>query len=918
MSNPNRNLAGTSIPKLGLVRTNPEAAAVISKAVRNHLQARFDVSKPASFYSLNTGKMQSISDTQKDRLKENDNILDLFPDIVLAEQIIVSSILSPKDMFTDNLIYQTVDTLLPSHIQTRINDIIRTHLESYYDIKSELPEILRSAIFRTGSYVSAVIPEAAIDEIINGRSYATESHRNLINEIVDSNGQSISIGILGSGIKKEGATALESFLNNNAPTFKHSNAVSLEGKFVFSDQIKEDNNSGKPEAIFEENSTTAAFLEITDNYQLIKLPKLLEAIAEQRIKRAIRNPMYSTHQRTTSAEIASESYDVHNVSDPKKLNNEEFSNLIYKNSRPEAQLFTIFPNKISQKRHSVGRPLRIRIPSEAVIPVYPPGDPSNHRGYFVVVDIDGNWVTRSSIDSSTSGLQSLAANQNQTNNLTGLMLQKTHKTLSESQKDIRIDNMLEIYSSIVENDMITRLKNGIYGTQLEIGKDKEWDRIMLARALAGKMTRLVYLPAELITYYAFDYHPNGIGKSYLDQVKMLTSLRAVLLFSKVMAEMKNAINVTKIDMTLDADDPDPQKTIEIASHDVMRMRESFFPLGVNSPVDLLQWIQRAGMMFTFKGHPGLPETSFDFSTANLQHQVPDSATSDDLRKQTFMTFGLTPEQVDEGFSAQFATTIINQNALFAKRIALLSDKTAEHLTTDVRNICINDAHILKELMNVLVEAKDDVIKYLNDNDKEEFNKDPHKFLHSFIDIIIDNIWVDLPKPNVGSQEIKATDFNSYAELLDKVLNSFISSEVFNSSFDGEIASHADEIKQFWKHHLLRKWVTDEGFLSDISEIFKRDEDGNPSNDILELMTQYKDEILLSAMKFIKKSKETAKATDKDLNNLGVEQGQPIESSSGGTDDFGTGSEFDLPTGDEVPETPEEDESDNKPPEVPET
>lgn len=901
---------GASIPKLDLIHRNPDAAAAISKAIRPQFRMGFDFGKKETHGSLNQSKIQAISDTSKERRRENEDILSLFPDILLAEQIVVSSVLAPKDMFSQNLIYKGVQKLVPSTVQSKIDAVVKKHMEGHYDIQSELAIILRDAIFRAGSYVSAVMPEAAVDQIINGKAYAAESHKSFVNEIIDSSGRAVPLGILGPPKANNPGVALENFFSGVVSVGKSENAIALEGQIDSSLNIrlfeieKPDTKEARyvpaktiPQKLSDyfTNVSTEGFLEITDNYQLLKLPKLTETVGRQRVKMALKNPTYSSY--TAALESYGGEYG-NDLVDPKKVNRHEFENLIYKNKRPESEMMTVLPGRDSQQRYSIGRPLRMRIPSEAVVPVFPPGDPGNHRGYFVLVDMDGNWVTRSSVDITSQGLQSLLSNQNQSNSMSSLVLNKANKAIRDTQPDIMLDNMLEIYSSVVENDMISRLKNGLYGTKLEVGHDKEWDRIMLARALAGKMTRIVYIPAEVITYYAFDYHENGVGKSYLDQVKMLTSLRAVLLFSKIMAELKNAINVTKVDMTLDPEDPDPQKTIEMAAHDIAKLRESYFPLGVNSPADLMQWIQRAGLMFAFKNHPGLPETSFEFSTANLQHQVPDQATSDDLRKQTFMTFGLTPEQVDEGFSAQFATTVIQQNALFARRILLLSDITAKHLSNDVRNICTNDPMIKRELRDILKEAKEDLTKHLSEEDKEDYRTNPDLFIQNFLDRVVDNIWVDLPKPDIGSTNNKAEAFKQYKEALTEVMTSFVSSEVFTQSFAGEFASHADEVKNFWIHYLLRKWVTDEGYMADISEIFNRDEDGKPSVMVKDTMIKYTQDALLSAFTWMKEQNKIKKATDADLKKMGIEEGPGAiggGSSFGGSSDFG--SDFGMGGGD---------------------
>lgn len=876
MANSNSNSSG--IPKIDLIRSHPETAAMISKAVRPVERSSFDVNDKKTYYSLNSSKINSISDSMKERLTENENILSIFPDILLAEQIIVSSILSPKDMISENLIYKTMDTILPSNIQIKINNIIKTHMESYYNLIDELPIIIRDSLFRSGSYISAVIPEAAIDEIINGQSYSAESDGKYINDIIDSKGQAISLGILGPSKVTNSKTSLESFFNSDIP-------VKVDNEPYIT--IETSNNPSNKKEI-----TTKGILEITDNYQILKLPKLLQSISAQRIKRAIRNPLYTSRRHFSLENINNK-----NLPDPKKISYKEFSDLVFKGQKKEYENFVMIPNRSKQKRYSIGRPLRTRIPSEAVIPVFPPGNPSSHRGYFVLTDTDGNWVTRTNTRESTSGLEALVSRNGQSNSLMSLILDKANRTIGENTSSINLDNMSEIYGSIIESDMINRLKNGIYGTDMVIGRDKEWDRVMLARALAGKMTRLVYIPNEIITYYAYMFHDNGIGKSYLDHIKILTSMRAVLLFSKVMAQVKNSINVTKADITLDPNDPDPEKTIEIAVHEIIKLRESYFPLGVNSPVDLMQWVQRAGVNFTFKGHPGLPETSFEFSNGNMSHNVPDEQISEDLRKQTFMTFGLTPEQVDEGFSANFATTILHQNALFAKRISLLSNQTSILLTNDIKNICINDAVIIKEIGEVLKEAGDDITKYLDEKEKNLYNEGPDKFRFDFIERVIDNIWVDLPKPDLGVIEDKLKAFDNMSEALDKVLPSFISSEVINSEIHGEMATHADEIQKFWKHYLLRKWVTEEGFIPEISELFERDENDNPSNDILDIMEKYNNEIMLSAAKYIEKVKAVREAANKDLENLKIDEGTINSSSSYDTseEDTGENQDSDLET-----------------------
>jgi hypothetical protein len=101
-------------------------------------------------------------------------------------------------------------------------------------------------------------------------------------------------------------------------------------------------------------------------------------------------------------------------------------------------------------------------------------------------------------------------------------------------------------------------------------------------------------------------------------------------------------------------------------------------------------VQRAGFEFTFEGHPGLPQTKFDFETKNLQHTVPDTDFMEQLRKQTIMAHSLSPEVVDSGFSAEFATTVVANNILLSKRVLQIQEKFTPQLTDFARKLLQHD------------------------------------------------------------------------------------------------------------------------------------------------------------------------------------------------------------------------------------
>lgn len=861
--------SGKKYPALQLVNFNPEAAAVISKLFRPRDPNEIDISKKSSLYALNRTQVQAISDNVQNRINDNKNLLQLFPDIELAIQILTSSILSPKDMVSTEIIYKTEESILPAELSLKLLNVVQRHMSQYYRVESELNVMLRDMLFNTGSYIKLVMPESILDEVINKNTVlSTEALSELYVSTKDETVR--HLGFLGKpGEPKNHRSALEQF--------------SLTEVSAYSGYIKTDDDAL--------NKALEAVIDVTDNYQFLKLPKLIEASTKQKAKTLLR-------KRSVATEA--------------KLTNDELSSLLYKDNTLRTDEFVVLPSRLSAKRKNIGRPLVIQLPSESVIPVHVPGDETQHIGYFVLIDIDGNPVTLASSQDCMGGLGNFQqANQNQQQGLSSLLIQRARKNLVNSDSMPTVDHITKIYSSILEKDLLERLRNGIYKSNVTISKNNELYRIMLARALSNQYTRIVFVPEELISYFAFAYFDNGVGKSYLENIKMLCSLRAILRFAKVMAMTKSAIAITHVNMTLDPNDPDPQKTIEIATHDIVRMRQQYFPLGTIAPVDLVDWIQRAGFEFSFEGHPGLPETKFEFDTKQLQHTVPDSEMDEDLRKQTYMAFGLSPETVDNGYSADFATTVVANNILFSKRVIQLQEPFTQHLTDYCRKVVRNDAILFDELKNILEENKGLVEKILTDDEKSHLN-DNTLFMDELVNSFIDLIILDLPKPDITSIETQSSAYDNYVEALDKTIDAWINSESFPSDLVGEISNNIDSVKAVLRNYYIRKWMAENGFMSELNDIVTTDEDGKPSIDLFEMNKAHMEGVIKSTLSFIQSLQGAKNAANADIEAMNIEPGSSesdTSDTSDSTDEFGDiGFEEDISiTEDETPPVVEENE-----------
>lgn len=880
------NKVGTAQPASTILK-NLDQAALISKLVKpTRERGTFKPTDENAEIGLVRTGIEQISKAVMSRVEDNENIFKLFPDIELAVQIVVSSVLSPKDMVRHELIYRTLPSFLPSQVTAKLTQFVHDEVDNEYKLTEDLQTILRDALFKTGSHVRLTLPESAVDELINANKViSAESVYSPDIFTPAKEGYAVrNLGFLGDShaVSTKNKITLESMFSGAAK-------VDYNGSLRVTDKHKSD--------IFEIEQVKSLMtngVEVTDNFHLLKLPKLIEKATQQQISRL--TP--SGFDNITVPALESY-YEFQAVKQSGRATPGEIGSMVYKSGKADYKAFVRIPTPLNLKRKSVGRPLVMVIPSEAAIPVHVPGNPSEHIGYFVPTDVDGNPVTvDSAMYDSGGGLSSILQSDRSNTTTASLLTEKAKRNLGSDSYVPVIDHLSELYADIIEADLLERLSRGVYSRKLNVGRNNEIYRIMLSRTLAGQYTRLIYIPSDYVTYFAFNFHRNGVGKSYLDDLSNITSLRAMVLFSKVMAKVKSSITTTLATIKLDERDRDPVKTIEMAKHLVAKARQQYFPHGLNRVVDLTDWIQRAGIEFAFENHPGLPSTSFNFESKNIQHTLPDDDLDEMLRYQQYMHMGLSPETVDSAAKAEFATTIEQNSILFSRRITVLSNAFSKNLTDLVRKLTKHDQEILKGLMAIILENKGEIEASLGDEEKEFAAQNPNGFIGFVLETFVNSLEVDLPKPESTRNASQKAALEQYEEALDKSLQYIFSGDVIPSDLAGESNQYVDTIKVAWKAALMRKWMAENNYTPEAFEITDIAEDGKPMADLLTTVTAYNKNVMLNIASFLKKMQAAKAASDKDLQAIGAEASGSGGSSSdsgsggeGGSDDFTEGGGF---------------------------
>ena len=836
-----------------MTQQNPGLAVLASKLVKSNTPVIMDRQNGPQT-ALGLHQMKGMSDIIRQRITDNENIFEIFPDIERAKLILISSISAPKDMQSHQVNYRINLPTVSPELLAKVGDILSDELETYYKFSDGVEERLTEAMFVSGAYVNCVLPESSVDDIINGKMRAsTESVSHAVGQIVDSTGVPKSLGILGPANIDEKApkkTALESF---------QYTVKTYDGKISFE-------NAG---------SVVDTYVSVHDNFQFLKLPEFNKQLTNQSMEAII-----STNFGRRSK---------------KKVGTESLYDAMFKPANSQGAALYLNIDAETTSRKSVGRPLRMRVPTESVIPVHFPGDPGNHIGYFVMVDVDGYFVSRTSrndpLFNNNANVMDYT-NGNTNGGLTNSLLSKARSNLQRSDNaDIGLDDQARIFGSIIEQNLLNRMKNGLIGGTVEIGGNEEVYQTMMARSLANKFTRLVFLPANLVVYHALKYYQNGVGKSYLDNLKIITGLRAILLFAKVTGAAKNAIAVTHVNMTLEPNDPDPSKTIATAQNEVLKLRQQYIPLGINTASDLVDWVTRAGFEWSFEGHPALPQTKFDFESKRIQHDLPDDELDESLRKQSYMYLGLPPEIVDNGFSADFATSVINDNILLARIVSQIQKIVNKHLTKEAQLLSKYDMVVYERVMDVLKENTELVKQSLTEEDVEHFTNDPNTFLEVFFERLVEAFCVELPKPEVGGLSNLKESFTAYEEALDGILKYCVSADSLPEALVGQFNGNIDAITAVIKAYKVREWMASNGYFDDLLNLSIR-EGGTDDNgiDFIANIVQHTQGTVANGLKLFEELKAFRFAADKDFENLNVDPNAASpdlsNSGSGSSDDTG--------------------------------
>lgn len=771
-------------------RENPVSAAVAIKLVEDqrHVQTLRN-----GFMAPETTTLTKLSQVTSGSIQDSKNIFETLPEVELVMQILVSSILSPNDFRTPELSWAAENSVLSPGLIKDLIGVLRGHFEKTYRIKDLLPKLLEDTLFHTGSYPLIILPESSIDDIINPKSplknkISTEEFKT---HFVPGKATLLGMGFLGNPKAADPKTqlGLEDFL-------KGSYAESKEEYDPFIPNFD-------------------SLVSVVDNYETLKLPMVVDKFRRERAG-AILAGKSKVSQEALKVRIKAENVPVDTAATVGQL---------YRRRNTTMRDIQAVGTSAQASRAPVGHPLVIKAPSESVIPVTLPGSPEIAVGAFILLDDFGNPITYSRNSTYFNQLNARLSKSGSTANqgasdLLNRLNQYTNGTATTSTQ-LDLDKMYQAYGVVVENDLKSRIRNGLYGGDVDIAKPDEAYRIMLARQLANQRTQLLWIPAELLTYVAFDYNDMGIGVSLVEKSKLLSSIRAVLTVVNTLGAIKNSTARRRIDIQLDPAEEDPAKAVEMLVTEIAKVQGGAYPIGSTSPALIMDNVRMAGIEINVSGHPAYPETKVVMDDVQSSRVLVDTEFEEMMRKRWLMSYGLTPETVDAASGTDFAANVIQSNLLLNKRIAVYQEGTGKHITDHVVKYTRESGTLISEMTQV--------VKTHTENKETPFIKDEETGIEltnvttgDIIEEFLGCLTVSLPPPDTTRIDANVEQYSAYEAALTAMLPAYLPQDVFGAMGGGEGQERYTALLDTVKSYFLRKFMAEQNILPELQVLLSSD------------------------------------------------------------------------------------------------
>ena len=475
----------------------------------------------------------------------------------------------------------------------------------------------------------------------------------------------------------------------------------------------------------------------------------------------------------------------------------------------------------------MGHPSIIELPPESVIPIFIPGAPSEHLGYFIMLDEHGQPLTVEASGELDNSYGCKAGDPSSAYEAVFGSSCCNNRFFSNQNTITHAGRMMFEY--FVDKYLKTRIQ-GIFGrNDLTLSRFNAISTMMFYRLLDRKRTTLIYCPPELLHYFAFDYdRSTGVGKAKIEELQFLLSLRATYQIANVIAAANDAIDHKTVTVGMDDKNANLEAVLDmvaqifIAKHKVT---------GSIDPSEILRDLYSNSLTIVPESVPGLSNLKVDVQQTNGQSSRVDDNLVEQLTNLIVSHLDVPPAALNQLTEPEYAKSLVTYNLFFAKKIARYQRMWCAMMTEFIRVHSSFDIPFQQAILKKLEAHGRKVNPELLPKDVRRLaRRNPNMYSRSSygktLRDILDNVEVKLAKPNIAVDTAQFEQIRTFLGNLDEMANQFFNRDLIESD-DSAATSALPVMAALWKRKQLATFLDNIGAfnmveLPDVDEFDDRE------------------------------------------------------------------------------------------------
>jgi uncharacterized protein YjgD (DUF1641 family) len=733
--------------------------------------------------------LMSISRSTAQQTRTNQSLYALTPELEQAKRIWVSSILAPNDMQTGNINITCTDETLTDTQRIAIGDLTTKFFNDKLRLGTRLAEWIGEFMFETGAKAIVILPKDGLRKLIEDPKAVKGASETL--------------------------------------NFSHADIDKM---------MKDDDVDREFKIAFEELQST---LMQSDPLQKgsIDLAKIVD-FSKSYVVQLLNSP--DIYRPTVVFDPMEIKKKARSQTDNNQVTLKQYLATLFGDT-PGGQSNALILEPVTNVRQG-DEPVLLELPTASVVPVCVKGSKSEHLGYFVLIDENGDPVVPREEDWDPSKTLTTATVNQATKAYTGGQSgQSIWSLATDSQKAAHLSAAFTI---AVKQLMIQSLKRrGI--VSVDIGAYNAISNCLLYNMLSKQKIKLIYVPEPMMVYYCFDYRKDGTGKAITESVEYVLALRSTLFVAYVMSVIQNSIQHRTLTVDVDPKNTQVEQTMNMLREVFVAKHELPFD---NNPVAISRDLAKRNISIIPKNIKGLEGGLSVEKDQTLGHgTMIDDALIKVFTNMALSGLGLPHSLFNQLNEGEFARSVTTNNLYYSNDVRMKQSKLEKPNTQLVCNYAAGSFTIREAIRQILATKEEGKTR----KEKDDIKTNPGEASTSGTAKVDDvgllrtilSLRVSLPSPNIAVSKSQFEELEAFMTALDSIVNAVIAEGMFNIQ-DANLNDTAVQFKAVVKAALVRQYLENVGLnivdIPDLGELIQQHDPEVVNN--LKLMLNYRKQV----------------------------------------------------------------------------